>query len=58
MEGRLLLTPSEAARLLGISRTKIYELMYAGELRSVKIGRARRIPMSSVSEFVKSLEAA
>ncbi|WP_217708412.1 helix-turn-helix domain-containing protein [Nonomuraea rhodomycinica] len=38
---RLLLTPVEAARALGVGRTKIYEIMASGALASVKIGRAR-----------------
>jgi excisionase family DNA binding protein len=37
---RLLLTPVEAARALGIGRTKVYELMAGGTLRSVKMGTA------------------
>jgi excisionase family DNA binding protein len=58
METRLLLTPSEAAHWLGICRSKVYELLYAGELRSVKIGRSRRIPTSAVIAYVDSLEDA
>lgn len=53
----LLLTPVEAARGLGIGRTKVYELMAAGALRSVKIGRARRVPASALAEFVARLAA-
>ena len=34
----------EASRFLGISRSRTYELMDAGELPFVKIGRSRRIP--------------
>jgi len=54
---RLLLTPVEAARALGIGRTKVYELMAGGALRSVKIGTARRIPSDALAEFVARLTA-
>ena len=51
----LLLTPIEAARALGLGRTKVYELMAGDELRSVKIGTARRIPAAALAEFVARL---
>ena len=54
---RLLLTPVEAARVLGIGRTKVYELMAAGTLGSVKIGAARRVPAQALAEFVARLSA-
>jgi excisionase family DNA binding protein len=55
---QLLFRPSEAARRLGISRTKVDELMASGELRSVKIGAARRVSATSLAEFVAALAAA
>jgi excisionase family DNA binding protein len=47
-----LLTSEEAARRLGISRSRLYLLMGRGELESVKIGRTRRIPTDSVDALV------
>jgi excisionase family DNA binding protein len=47
-----LLTAAEAAPRLGIGRTKIYELMDAGELRSIRIVRSRRIPVSEIGSFI------
>ena len=55
--GRLLLTPIEAAARLSISRTKIYELMAAGTLRSIHIGRLRRVPVDALREFVGALDS-
>ena len=55
---RLLLRPAEAAKRLGIGRTKVYELMRSGELRSVKIGAARRVSATALAEFVAALDAA
>ena len=37
------LPPAAAARRLGIGRTKLYELIGSGTLRSFRIGKARRI---------------
>jgi len=52
---QLLVTPEEAAHRLSVGRTTIYELMASGELRSVTIGRCRRVPVSSLSSFVGKL---
>ena len=54
---RLLLTPVEAAEQLSISRTKIYELMAAGRLRSIHIGRLRRVPVDALRDFVGALDS-
>jgi excisionase family DNA binding protein len=51
----LLVRPEQAARALGISRSKVYELMASGKLRSVKIGRSRRISMESLATFVAAI---
>ncbi len=52
----LLVRPEDAAIALGIGRTKVYELMRAGALRSVKIGGLRRIPATALADFVAKLE--
>jgi excisionase family DNA binding protein len=52
---RVLLTPAEAADRLSIGRTKLYELMAAGLIRSVCIDRCRRIPVSALNEYVEHL---
>ncbi len=51
---RLLYDPREAARLLSISRTKVYELMASGQLSSVRIGHCRRIPAEAMRRFIKA----
>lgn len=48
---RVLLTAEEAAESLKIGRCKVYDLIRTGELESIKIGRLRRIPVSSVRSF-------
>lgn len=46
------LTVEEAARRLGIGRTKLYEYVSTGEIASVKIGSLRRIPAEAVNDFL------
>ena len=55
---QLLLRPTEAAQRLGIGRTKVYELMRSGQLRSVKVGGARRVSATALVDFVARLDAA
>ena len=52
---RLLLTPTEAARALGVSRSLLYSLIMSQQLFSVKVGKARRIPVQSLQEYVGAL---
>lgn len=50
---RLLRIP-EAAAELSIGRSRLYELIAAGELRAVKIGsRGVRIPDAELDRFVR-----
>jgi excisionase family DNA binding protein len=53
---RILLTPLEAARALGIGRSKLYELLRSGALPSVRIGACRRIPVDSLTAYVAVLQ--
>ena len=55
MTDPLLLTPTEAARALGIGRSKLYQLLQAGALESVHIGACRRIPAEALKSLVASL---
>lgn len=52
----LLHTVPQAARRLNVSRTALYRLMSAGELRSVKVGGSRRIPEAALRDFVAALD--
>ena len=51
-DGVLLLTIVEAARVLSIGRTTMYELVGAGEIDVVHIGRSARVPVGALEEFV------
>jgi excisionase family DNA binding protein len=48
----LLLTMIDAARVLSIARTTMYELVAAGEIDVVHIGRAVRVPVAELHAFV------
>lgn len=52
---RLLLRVHEAATMLGIGRTKAYELIGRGELQVVHIDGAARVPVVSVRSYVDRL---
>ena len=53
-----LFTVVEVAKLLGIGRSKVYELLYSGELKSVKIGGSRRVRYTDLGDYVRYLEDA
>lgn len=44
---------AEAVRLTGIRRSKLYELIGAGDLEVVKIGRCTLIPMDSLRALIE-----
>ena len=46
-----LMTVSEAAAFLSLSRATLYTLMDRGELPFVKLGRSRRIPRRAVIQL-------
>jgi excisionase family DNA binding protein len=48
----LLLTMIDAARALSIGRTTMYELVAAGEIGVVHIGRSARVPVAALEEYV------
>lgn len=54
---KLLFTPSEAAAVLGIGRSKVYELLNDGHLPSVRIDRCRRIPADELVALVERLRS-
>ena len=55
---KLLLTVRKAADVLSVSRARAYELLYAEQLDSVKIGRSRRVSLASVRRLAEGPSAA
>jgi excisionase family DNA binding protein len=47
-----LLTASEVARLLHISRSQVYRLMYRGDLPGLKVGYVRRFRGADVRRYL------
>lgn len=47
-----LLTVSEAAAELRLSRSQVYELLKRGELRALSIGKSRRITPAELDRFI------
>jgi len=44
---------NDAARMIGVGRTKIYELIAAGEIDTVKFGKSTRITTASLYDLIK-----
>lgn len=49
---KILLNTQEVSKVLGIGRTKVYELINSGDLHRVKIGNSTRIPRGSIEAFL------
>lgn len=52
-EGRLVVSVTEAADLLGISRGLAYELARAGELPSLRLGRRLVVPRAALLTWLE-----
>jgi len=46
-----LLRPAKFARLIDVSRSKVYEMVSAGEIRAITIGGVLRIPVEEVGRL-------
>ncbi|WP_433252757.1 helix-turn-helix domain-containing protein [Actinomadura nitritigenes] len=49
-------TIEQVAEILCVGRDKVYFLIRTGQLRSIKIGKLRRITDRHLADFVASLE--
>jgi excisionase family DNA binding protein len=49
---KLLLRPNEAAELLGLGRSKLYELIAAGTIPALRVGRSLRVPLDGLRRWV------
>jgi len=50
---KLLLRPSEAAESLGLSKSKIYELISKEVIPSVRIGKSVRVPSGALRAWLE-----
>lgn len=53
----LAVSPAEAARRVGIGRTKLYEALGAGDLASIKIGTRRLIRIAELNRWLSAHES-
>ncbi len=51
IDGSAVVTPSQAAERLGMSRTHLYKLLDRGEIMSHRVGRDRRIRLDDLLAF-------
>jgi excisionase family DNA binding protein len=49
----LMLTIKQSSELLSVSRSKIYEFINSGKLKSVRLGRSIRIPRQELEIFIR-----
>ena len=57
-EPSLLMTVEAAADYAGMSQSRMYEMVTADKIKSLKIGKSRRIPRAAVKDYVNDLVAA
>ena len=55
--GRLVYSVQEAADLLGISRSFMFQLVATGEIDSFKIGKRRKIPREALDGYIQRLRS-
>lgn len=54
----LMYSVEEAALALGLSRSRIYELIRSRQLRTVKQGRRRLVSIAAIEDYIAALDAA
>lgn len=55
MEGKLLYTVTEAAHVLSMGRSKVYEMVRDGVIPSVKIDGCRRVKAAALMAYVDGI---
>lgn len=51
---KLVVTVEQAAAMLGIGRTKMYHYVLTEQIPSLKIGRARRVPIEALQNYIRA----
>lgn len=46
--------PAEVAEVVGVGRSKVYELIAAGEIPSVRLGGCVRVPVSALEKWIEA----
>jgi excisionase family DNA binding protein len=56
MKPPLAVSVAEAGRLVGVGKTRIYEEIASGALKSFRVGRRRLIRIEALEEWLRSFE--
>ncbi len=56
-EPALLLKVEDAARLLGVGRTTLFELISQGRIQTVRVGRRRLVVRAGLERFVEEISS-
>ena len=56
-EPALLLKVEDAARLLGVGRTTLFELIGQGRIQTVRVGRRRLVVRAGLERFVEEISS-
>lgn len=51
----MLFNATQVAKIMGVSKSQVYNLMNSGRLGSVSIGRSRRVTNGQMHDFISSL---
>jgi excisionase family DNA binding protein len=54
---KLLLRPAEVSDLTGMGKSKTYELIAAGVIPSVRIGKSVRVPAARLRQWIEELQS-
>lgn len=53
---KTLLSVAEASHRLGIGKTKLYEILNAGQIKAVRLDKRTLIPVSALDDFANGLQ--
>ena len=54
---KLLLRPAEVGEATGLGKSKTYELIAAGVIPSVRIGKSVRVPAARLRQWIEELQS-
>lgn len=58
MNDQILCSVIEASKMLGVGRTKIYDMLAKGQIQSMRIGSRRLVKMESIKALTERGDAA
>lgn len=54
---QMLLRVSEVGQIIGLGKSKTYELIASGEIPSVRLGKSLRVPSDALKRWIGELQA-